>query len=256
MPSFNNAMSLSILLSQSSSQSRPYSRSLYSNAQRALSSIQEHQEKSEKKSERASEKGCSPMQVNSRLSLKNMVVNERAHAIAKAAQLKPPTLNVTKTSNSTLDQMSENVFDQIAWPHSVATNFTIDGEDVLIPMSIEEPSVVAAASNAAKTIRANGGFTTQHDSAVMIGQILLERSPADYSIELLHMFLSQPQMAKEIQDYVEAKLPRYQRLVERGGGIRGGFTVRPIAFPIFTEYIQSFQTSLYSHTHLPFPMLL
>src|SRR5690606_6492901 len=57
-----------------------------------------------------------------------------------------------------------------ALPFAVAVNFSIDGEDALIPMAIEEPSVVAAASNAARMTRP-GGFTTRASAPVMIGQI-------------------------------------------------------------------------------------
>jgi hydroxymethylglutaryl-CoA reductase len=53
----------------------------------------------------------------------------------------------------------------------VATNFLINGKDYLVPMAIEEPSVVAAASNAAKMARRSGGFRTSNSGPVMIGQI-------------------------------------------------------------------------------------
>jgi hydroxymethylglutaryl-CoA reductase len=55
----------------------------------------------------------------------------------------------------------------------IAVNFLINGKDYLIPMAIEEPSVVAAASNAAKIARTRGGFTTSSTGPVMIGQIQL-----------------------------------------------------------------------------------
>jgi len=56
-------------------------------------------------------------------------------------------------------------------PLGVATNFLINGRDYLIPMAIEEPSVVAAASNAAKMARVRGGFNTSSTGPIMIGQI-------------------------------------------------------------------------------------
>lgn len=71
----------------------------------------------------------------------------------------------------TVDRLSENVVGSIAYPLSVATNFTIDGEDVLIPMTVEESSVVAAASHGAKLARETGGFTTTVTEPRMIGQI-------------------------------------------------------------------------------------
>ncbi len=69
------------------------------------------------------------------------------------------------------DRMVENVIGVMEVPMGVAVNFLINGTDYLIPMAIEEPSVIAAASNAAKMAREGGGFTTSSTSPVMIGQI-------------------------------------------------------------------------------------
>jgi hydroxymethylglutaryl-CoA reductase len=69
------------------------------------------------------------------------------------------------------DRMIENVIGGITMPMGVATNFMINGKDYLIPMAIEEPSVVAAASNSAKMARVKGGFHVTNTGPVMIGQI-------------------------------------------------------------------------------------
>jgi hydroxymethylglutaryl-CoA reductase len=69
------------------------------------------------------------------------------------------------------DQMIENVIGVFNLPFGIATNFLINGRDYLIPMVIEEPSVVAGASNAARLFREGGGFSTSSDKPVMIGQI-------------------------------------------------------------------------------------
>ena len=69
------------------------------------------------------------------------------------------------------DRMIENVVGAIPIPLGIAVNFLINKRDYLIPMAIEEPSVVAAASNAAKMIRKGGGFYTNSTSPIMIGQI-------------------------------------------------------------------------------------
>lgn len=71
----------------------------------------------------------------------------------------------------TADHMIENVIGAIPIPLGVATNFVINGKEYLVPMAIEEPSVVAAASNAAKMTRKHGGFKTSNTGPVMIGQI-------------------------------------------------------------------------------------
>ncbi|MCK4454912.1 MAG: hydroxymethylglutaryl-CoA reductase, degradative, partial [Thermoplasmata archaeon] len=71
------------------------------------------------------------------------------------------------------DRMIENVVGTMPLTLGIAVNFLINGSDYLIPMAIEEPSVVAAASNAAKMARQRGGFTTSSTDPVMIGQIQL-----------------------------------------------------------------------------------
>jgi hydroxymethylglutaryl-CoA reductase len=69
------------------------------------------------------------------------------------------------------DHMIENVVGVFGLPLGIATNFMINGRDVLIPMAIEEPSVVAGASLAARLVRDGGGFKTSSDEPLMIGQI-------------------------------------------------------------------------------------
>lgn len=69
------------------------------------------------------------------------------------------------------DRMVENLIGVMEVPMGVAVNFLINGKEYLIPMATEEPSVIAAASNAAKMARSSGGFTTSSTGPVMIGQI-------------------------------------------------------------------------------------
>ena len=76
------------------------------------------------------------------------------------------------------DRMIENVIGKVEIPLGIATNFLINGRDYLIPMATEEPSVVAAASNAAKIVRECGGFKTSSTEPIMIGQIqLIAKNP-------------------------------------------------------------------------------
>ncbi len=67
--------------------------------------------------------------------------------------------------------MVENAIGIVSYPLGIATNFKINGNDYLIPMVIEEPSVIAAASKAAKIARKHGGFTMEADESYSIGQI-------------------------------------------------------------------------------------
>ncbi|GAB4575997.1 MAG: hydroxymethylglutaryl-CoA reductase, degradative [Anaerolineae bacterium] len=78
------------------------------------------------------------------------------------------------------DHMIENVIGVYALPFGVATNFQINGRDYLIPMVVEEPSIVAGVSYAARLIRSGGGFVTTSDDPVMIGQIQVLDVPDVY----------------------------------------------------------------------------
>ncbi|HEY3320119.1 MAG TPA: hydroxymethylglutaryl-CoA reductase, degradative [Planctomycetota bacterium] len=75
------------------------------------------------------------------------------------------------------DMMIENVVGTFAMPLGVAVNFTINGKDYLVPMAIEETSIVAAAGNSAQLIRENGNLTAKCEATVMEGQIQLTDVP-------------------------------------------------------------------------------
>jgi hydroxymethylglutaryl-CoA reductase len=117
------------------------------------------------------------------------------------------------------DGMIENVIGTYALPFAVAVNFTIDGQDVLVPMAVEEPSVVAAASNAARMARP-GGFTTHVSAPVMIGQIQVTHvDNVDAGASSLR------ESADSLLEDARRLVPR---LAERGGGPRA-FDVRILA---------------------------
>ena len=69
------------------------------------------------------------------------------------------------------DRMVENAVGVFPLPLGIAANFRINGEDLLVPLAVEEPSVVAAASNAANLLRGGNGIETTATAPVMIGQI-------------------------------------------------------------------------------------
>lgn len=73
------------------------------------------------------------------------------------------------------DQMVENAIGYMPVPLGVAVNFKVDGRDVFLPMATEEPSVIAAASNAARLTYNTGGFITSYTGSIMIGQIHITR---------------------------------------------------------------------------------
>jgi len=101
-------------------------------------------------------------------------VQEFAHLTDKETKLLGSGQGLTLTQ---ANRMIENVVGVFQMPFGIATNFLINGRDYLIPMVIEEPSVVAAASNGAKMARAKGGFTATTTAPVMIGQIQVTDLP-------------------------------------------------------------------------------
>src|SRR5574342_199827 len=66
------------------------------------------------------------------------------------------------------DKLIENVLGTYAMPFALALNVQMNGRDYLVPMVVEEPSVVAGASNASKIVRAGGGFEAESDAPIMI----------------------------------------------------------------------------------------
>ena len=103
-----------------------------------------------------------------------MSLDERLSLIASKS-------NLTKNEISTvvnqplpfdkIDRMIENAVGSFSLPLGIATNFVINGKEYLVPMAIEEPSVIAAASHAAKLAKSSGGFKASTESSIMRGQI-------------------------------------------------------------------------------------
>ena len=112
----------------------------------------------------------------------------------------------------TANQMSENVLSILALPYSIAPDFLIDGQVYQVPFATEEPSVVAAASFAAKIIKRNGGFKTTIHNRQMIGQVALYDVP-DVAIAL-------EQIQNEKSTLLELANQAHPSIVKRGGGAR------------------------------------
>lgn len=98
---------------------------------------------------------------------------DRAEIVARLANLttEERAALVNGLSLPQGDAMIENVIGLYNLPLGIATNFQINGEDVLVPMVVEEPSIVAGVSFAAKLARAGGGFSTRSSEPLMIGQV-------------------------------------------------------------------------------------
>ena len=112
----------------------------------------------------------------------------------------------------TANQMSENVLATLALPYSLVTDFLVDGKSYQVPFVTEEPSVVAAASFAAKIIKRSGGFETEVHKRQMIGQIALYQvDKADQAIK---------DVLRKKKELLEQANQAYPSIVARGGGAR------------------------------------
>jgi len=104
-------------------------------------------------------------------------LDERLKAVKEWANLSGEEVsllsNFGNLERKIADSMIENVIGAMSYPFAVAVNFRINGKDHLVPMVIEESSVVAAASNAAKMLREGDGIIAKSGSQNMIGQVHL-----------------------------------------------------------------------------------
>lgn len=106
----------------------------------------------------------------------NLPLQERQAQLDPQGRLSPDTIAALTgggLSVEAADPMIENVVGTHALPLGIALNFQVNGRDVLVPMAIEEPSVVAGASFMAKLAREGGGFTAEAGAPEMIGQMQL-----------------------------------------------------------------------------------
>jgi hydroxymethylglutaryl-CoA reductase len=143
--------------------------------------------------------------------------------VAQWAHLSPQEqstlLGITGLNAQQADQMIENAIGVYGLPLGIATNFLVNGQDYLVPMVIEEPSVIAALGNAARLFREGGGFTTSSDEPVMIGQIQVMDLP-DVYVAAGAVMAHRPLLLAEA-DKVGGNI------VKHGGGARD-IQVRPI----------------------------
>ncbi|MFL5420717.1 MAG: hydroxymethylglutaryl-CoA reductase, degradative [Myxococcales bacterium] len=117
------------------------------------------------------------------------------------------------------DAMIENAIGVLGLPVGVGLNFLVNGEDVLIPMAVEEPSVIAAVSLAAKIARDGGGFTAEADEPLMIGQVQVS-SLADWEA-------AQQALLREKEAILSQANALHPQMKARGGGAKD-LEVRPL----------------------------
>jgi len=142
-----------------------------------------------------------------------MELEERVKIVKEFAGLTDEEANLLLSFNALpkdiANRMIENVVGCMPLPLGIATNFIINGKELLIPMAIEETSVVAAASNAARLARP-AGFTARASEPIMIGQIQVLNPSRDADKKIME--------SKE--DIIELANAQDKVLVEFGGGAK------------------------------------
>lgn len=143
-------------------------------------------------------------------------IEERASILQDRAQLTDTEIDVllhgAGLSATQADHMIENTVGIYSLPLGIATNFLINGRDRLIPMVIEEPSVVAAMSNAARLFREGGGFQTSSDAPIMIGQLQV--------LDLQNVFAAAEKIAANKGRLLAEVDSIGGSIIKRGGGAR------------------------------------
>ena len=141
---------------------------------------------------------------------------ERIEALLKEGLLTWDEAQILKEQKglplSIADQLTENVLSTFDLPFSLAPYFLINGRDYVLPMVTEEPSVVAAASFAAKLIQRSGGFTTQVHQRQMIGEIALT--------DVMDVEMASKRILEDKETLLQLANEAYPSIVKRGGGAR------------------------------------
>ncbi|MEM0383362.1 MAG: hydroxymethylglutaryl-CoA reductase, degradative [Candidatus Caldarchaeum sp.] len=140
---------------------------------------------------------------------------ERLKKVAEFAALTSEEANVIKSGGldiATASRMIENVVGLFPLPLGIAANFLVNKVDYLVPMAIEEPSVVAAASNAAKMARDGGGVYSFQGQQLMVGQVQLLNVPNPYAARV--------EILRNKDEIIAAANERDPVLVNLGGGAK------------------------------------
>jgi len=149
--------------------------------------------------------------------LYRLSVPERIDELQRRGWLSAVDAEQLRQGRSTLlaanaNKMVENVLGVFGLPFAVAPNFIINGREYIVPMVVEEPSVVAATSGAAMMARSTGGFTASCDESLLIGQIHI------HGVDDCGTAVEQLSNARD--ELLELCNIVHPRLINRGGGVR------------------------------------
>ena len=144
-----------------------------------------------------------------------MSVDERVKAVRERGLLNEHDYRALLSGEHTLklsaaDKMIENVIGVMGLPIGLGLNFLINGKDYVIPMVVEEPSIVAAISSAAKMARGSGGYATSSTDPILMGQIQV--------VEIPDMATARSGIEQRKQEIIDLANSFHPRMVARGGG--------------------------------------
>jgi len=143
-------------------------------------------------------------------------IDERLKIVSDFAGLSDEEVKLLKNfgnlDSKIADVMIENVIGAMSHPYAVAVNFLINNKDYIIPMVIEESSVVAAASNAAKVMRRDGGIHSHATESIMIGQVQL--------VNIDNPFYVKNTILEHKEEFIKVANEQDPVLVSLGGGAK------------------------------------
>jgi hydroxymethylglutaryl-CoA reductase len=165
-------------------------------------------------------------------------VASRRDELRERADLTPADLGTLERGGldlTTADRLVENAVGIYGLPLGLGLNFRVNGVDRLVPMAVEEPSVIAAASNAARIVRTGGGFQAEADDPIMTAQVELIGAPDAQR--------SRARIEADAEGILALANAAVPRLCERGGGARA-LEVR------FTEDVPGLGGRIVVHIHV------
>lgn len=173
----------------------------------------------------------------------NMSIDDRRKLLAEQAEFTEEETAYLTSANplqlNIANNMIENVIGTYQLPLGVGLNFLINGKEYVVPMAVEEPSIVASASYIAKIVRNAGGFTTDATDRIMIGQIQVVGCP--------DLDIAKEALLKEKAMLLEGANAAYPSIVARGGGAQD-LDVRMLNDDSGSKYGQMLVLHLYINT--------
>lgn len=144
-----------------------------------------------------------------------MSVDERVEAVRKRGILNADDYRALANGEHTLDiagadKMIENVIGVMGLPVGLGLNFVVNGKDYVVPLVVEEPSIVAALSSAAKTARESGGFYTSSTDPILIGQVQV--------VGVSHIQNALAKLMQNKSEILNVANSMHPNMVARGGG--------------------------------------